>query len=54
MQFACETWFGMQWAELLGQFLWGAHLEVAPVSGVGFSLLDLDHMAQVCWVSIMI
>ena len=33
----------------MGQSLWGAPLEVAPISGVGFETLDLDHMAQVCW-----
>ena len=49
MQCAFGTFCGVLWAELLGQSLWGAPLEVAPVSGVGLSPLDLDHAAHVSW-----
>ena len=46
VHFACGTWCGVQWADL-GDSLWGAPLEVAPVSCVGFAPLELAHTEQV-------
>ena len=46
MNLAYETWFSVQW-DNMGNFLLSAPLEMAPVSGVGLSHLEMSHTAQV-------
>ena len=48
MHFTCGTWCVVQWDDL-GQSFWGTTLDMAPVSGVGFAPLELDHAARVHW-----
>ena len=49
LQFACGTWYGVQWDQLLGKSPWGAPLDVVQIIGFVITPLELAHKAQVFW-----
>ena len=47
--FLCGNWCGVQWAELLGESIWGSPLDMAPVRVDGLFSYELSHTLPVRW-----